>query len=134
MPGGWAPGLRDGDELLGTRPRHEVVAEGERLDSVAGLAGDDKQGAREVGLVRGRADGGGIGAVQHMQAARRERLGEDVGDEARPAHAAHQRAREPVGADRGRQCGVRIPLRERFLGGAHPRELIHWRANIMRII
>src|SRR5206468_5259122 len=50
-----APGLRDGDELLGTRPRHEVVAEGKRLDRVAGLAGDDKQGAREVGLVRGRA-------------------------------------------------------------------------------
>src|SRR6266496_500389 len=76
-----APGLRDGDELLGTRPRREVVAERKRLDRIARLAGDDERRSREVGFVAGPTDGGGVGAVQYVETPHAKRLSEDVGDE-----------------------------------------------------
>ncbi|PYO94296.1 MAG: hypothetical protein DMD62_06170 [Gemmatimonadetes bacterium] len=129
-----APDFSDGDELLGARVREEVVTEGEGLDRVARFARNDEQRAREVGRTARRANGFGIRAVQHVQVAGAERFRQHIGDETRPAHSADQRAGEAVRADGGGQRDVLIPLFERFLRRAHPREQIHERANIMRII
>ena len=102
----------DGHELLGTCPGQEVMTEGEGLDGIAGLAGNDEQRTREVGCLPRRADRGRVGAVQYVESARAERLGEHVGDEARPAHATHQRAIQPVRVNGRRERGVLIPQRE----------------------
>ena len=88
--------------------------------------------ARAIPRRARRPDGCRIRAVQHMEALRGERLGKYVGDETRAAHPAHEGARQSVSANGGRERDVVVPLHERFLRRAHPSELIHWRANIMR--
>jgi len=126
--------LGDRNELLGPRPCREVVIVGERLDSIAGLAGHDEQGAGQIGGRACPAHGFRIRAVEDVEIARAERSGEHVGDEAGPAHAAYERARQPVGTDRRGERNQVVPLPERFIGRAHPSEHVHWRPNIMRII
>src|SRR6266699_2079697 len=133
-PGERTPRLRDHDELLGPRARREVVTERERLDGIAGLAGYDEQCAGQIGGRASRAYGVRIRAIQDVELARAERLGEHVGDETGPAHAAYEGARQPVRADRGGERDEVVPLGERFLGRTHPSEHVHWRATIMRII
>ena len=129
-----AAGFRDGDELFRSRTGREVMTKGECFDGIAGLTGDDEQGASQFAARCRRPHRCRIGAVQHVEVARTERCGEHVGDETRAAHAAHEDARQPVGADGRCQRGEFVPLGKRFLRRRHPPEQIHWRANIMRII
>ena len=110
------------------------MAEGECFDGIAGLAGDDEQRACQVGVGPRRPHRIWIGTVQHVETLGTERLGEHVGDQTRPTHAADEGAGQPIASDGRRQRGVLAPLRERFLRSSHPPERVHWRANIMRII
>ena len=125
--------FRDGNELVGASARHEVMAEGQRLNRVARLAREQEQRPRELIVGDGGAHRRGIRAVQHAQRARSEHAGEHVRDQTRSAHPTDERALETVGSGRRGQCGVRIPLRERLLRRAHPSEQIHWRRNIMKL-
>src|SRR6266849_8239078 len=91
-------GLGYGDELVGPRARREIVTERERLDRVAGLAGDDEERPRQVRTLCRGAHSLGIGAVQNPQAPDPERLREHIGNETRTTHATDEGAGEPVGS------------------------------------
>ena len=130
-----APGIRDRDELFGTRPRREVLIEGDGLDRRAGLARDYEERPRSIVRSIGVEHRGGVRAVQHLQHGTRPTgtRSQHLRRETRSTHAAYERAVEPGSTNLVREFGEPIPFRERAFGGANPTEAVHWRQNIMRL-
>ena len=121
-------GLGDRDELLRSRPGGEVMVEGERLDRRPRLAADDEERVPDPRALE-REHGRGIGAVEDGEGGRAEARRQHLGRQARAAHAAHDRAREPLASHGGGEAGELLPLRQRGARGVDPAEVAHGEAK-----
>ena len=119
-------GIGDRDEVRAVGLQAvEVLEERVGLDRPAGLAGDDEQRLVEVELLLDRAHLQRLGRVEDVQAQAvgvRERLAEDLGREAGPAHAEHDRVRHARVADVGDEGVDLVQARLRRLGDPQPAE------------
>ena len=117
----------DGHEVRGVGlEAAEVGQQRVRLERPARLGGDDEQRRRRVDEVGDRLDLERLGRVEHVQPQRagRGRVGaaEDLGGEARPAHAEQDRVRQPVRAHAGDERLDRRQVLEQLVGDRQPAE------------
>jgi hypothetical protein len=115
----------DGDEVRAVALQGvEVLELRHRLDRAAGLRRDDEQRRGEVEGVADGADLVRVRGVEHVQAdpAVAERSAEDLGAEARAAHAEQHRVGDPGVAHLGPERAQVVGLGRQPLGDVEPAE------------
>ena len=125
-----ASGIGDRDELLtlAARQRVEVLEQRECLDRAAGFRRDHEERVLELDLVLHLEDRVGVGRVEHVQVERvrwcAERPPEDLGREARSAHAEQHRVFEVLADDLARERDELVGLLEHRIGDIEPPQAV----------
>src|SRR5579862_1562069 len=130
--------VRAGTLESGVHARPGVGHEGERLGRRAGLAGHDPEGLERVEVVDGRRDRRRIRGVEDPQVevavGGAEDPVEDVGREARPAHAHDHRSREAIDPDGLAEALERRELAGEVLRRVEPAEPVGDRRLDLRVV